>query len=78
MLSQKLNDNWTVQGAAHAGTDMAPWYKGSLLTGAFGVRWVSDSNNDAFYTWLNAINSAQARHARYMEHSDQIRIAVQW
>jgi hypothetical protein len=62
MLTQKLNDQWTVQGAIHSGTDMAPWYKGSVLTGAAGVRWVSQSNNDAFYTWLNAINSAHFRH----------------
>jgi hypothetical protein len=62
MVTQKLNDQWTVQAVAHSGTDMAPWYKGSLLTGAFGARWVSQENNDAFYTWLNAINSAEFRH----------------
>jgi hypothetical protein len=61
MATVKLNDQWTVQAALHAGTDMAPWYKGSLLTPAFGVRWVSQSNNDAFYGWLNAINSAKFR-----------------
>jgi putative OmpL-like beta-barrel porin-2 len=61
MFTFKLSDQWMLQAAAHAGTDMAPWYKGSLLTGAFGVRWVSKSNNDAFYTWLNAINSAEFR-----------------
>jgi hypothetical protein len=61
MFTFKLDDQWTVQAAAHAGTDMAPWYKGSLLTGAFGVRWVAQDNNDAFYTWLNAINSAKFR-----------------
>jgi hypothetical protein len=62
MVSQMINQQWTVQAAIHAGTDMAPWYKGSLLTGAAGVRWVSLDNNDAFYAWLNAINSAQFRH----------------
>jgi hypothetical protein len=62
MITQKINDQWTVQGAIHAGTDMAPWYKGSLLTGAAGVRWVSCDNNDAVYAWLNAINSAEFRH----------------
>ncbi len=61
MFTFKLNDQWMVQAAAHSGTDMAPWYKGSLLTGAVGVRWVSQSNNDAVYTWLNAINSAEFR-----------------
>jgi hypothetical protein len=62
MLSQKLNDQWMVQFAIHAGTDMAPWYKGSLFTPAAGVRWVSKDNNDAVYAWLNAINSAEFRH----------------
>jgi hypothetical protein len=56
-----LNKQWTVQAAIHSGTDMAPWYKGAIPTGAFGVRWVSQSNNDAMYTWLNAINNARFR-----------------
>jgi hypothetical protein len=68
MLTFKLNDQWLVQGAIHAGTDMAPWYKGALATGAFGVRWVSKSNNDAFYGWLNAINDARFR---YFEEAGQ-------
>jgi hypothetical protein len=62
MLTQKLNDQWMAQAVIHSGTDMAPWYKGALATGAFGVRWVSQDNNDATYTWLNAINSAKFRH----------------
>jgi hypothetical protein len=62
MVSQKLNDQWTVQGAIHSGTDMAPWYKGAVFAGAAGVRWVSRDNNDAVYAWLNAIDSAQFRH----------------
>ena len=42
---------------------MAPWYPGRhCRRGAFGIRWVSKSNNDAFYTWLNAINNAEFRH----------------
>jgi hypothetical protein len=61
MLTFKLSDQWTAQAALHSGTDMAPWYKGALPTGAFGVRWVAKSNNDAFYTWLNAINNAKFR-----------------
>lgn len=62
MVSQKLNDRWMVQGVLHAGTDMAPWYPGALPTAAFGVRWVSKDNNNAFYTWANALNSAKFRH----------------
>jgi hypothetical protein len=62
LVSQKLNDQNTVQAAIHSGTDMAPWYKGALVTGAFGWRWVSEDNNDSFYTWLNAINGAKFRH----------------
>jgi hypothetical protein len=62
MLTQKIDDHWMVQGVVHAGTDMAPWYKGALWTGAFGFRWVSSDNRTAFYTWLNAINGAEFRH----------------
>jgi hypothetical protein len=62
MISQKIDDQWMVQAVLHSGTDMAPWYKGALPTGAFGVRWVSQDNNDALYTWLNAINDAKFRH----------------
>lgn len=58
MLTFKLSDQWMFQAALHSGTDMAPWYKGALPTGAFGIRYVAKSNNDAFYGWLNAINDA--------------------
>src|SRR4029077_16128824 len=46
----------------HSGTDMAPWYKGAIPTGAVGFRWVALDNNDAIYAWLNAINNAQFRY----------------
>jgi hypothetical protein len=65
MLTFKLSDQWMFQVAVHAGTDMAPWYPGALWTGACGIRWVSPSNNDAFYGWLNAINSSNFR--RFLE-----------
>jgi hypothetical protein len=58
-LTMMLSKNWIVQAGLHAGTDMAPWYKGATPTGMFGVRWVSKDNNDAFYTVLNAINNAE-------------------
>jgi hypothetical protein len=61
MLTFLLNEQWMVQGAIHAGTDMAPWYKGATPTGFFGLRWVSKDNNDAFYTCLNNINDARWR-----------------
>jgi hypothetical protein len=62
LLTQKLNDQWTVQAGIHSGTDMAPWYKGSLLTGMAGIRWVALDNNDSIYAWVNAVNSGQFRH----------------
>ncbi len=61
MFTVMLNKNWTVQAALHAGTDMAPWYKGAVPTGMFGVRWVSDSNKDSIYLVLNDINSSRFR-----------------
>jgi hypothetical protein len=54
-----LDKQWTVQGAVHAGTDMAPWYQGAVPTGMAGVRWVSESNDDSIYLVLNSINDAK-------------------
>ncbi|MFZ1933190.1 MAG: outer membrane beta-barrel protein [Thermoguttaceae bacterium] len=62
MFSFMLNEQWMVQGAITAGTDMAPWYEGATPTGMFGVRWVSEDNKDSIYTCLNNINSAEFRH----------------
>ncbi len=62
MLSFKLNDQWMVQGAITAGTDMAPWYEGATPTGMFGIRWVAEDNKDSIYTCLNNINDAEFRH----------------
>jgi hypothetical protein len=65
MATIMLNENWTVQAALHAGTDMAPWYKGALPTGMFGIRWVAPSNNDSVYLVLNSINAAKFRRFKY-------------
>jgi Putative beta-barrel porin-2, OmpL-like. bbp2 len=61
MATLMLNKQWTIQAALHAGTDMAPWYKGATPTGMLGVRWVSEANNDSIYLVLNAINDAKFR-----------------
>lgn len=61
MFTVMLNKYWTVQAGLHAGTDMAPWYKGAVLTGMFGVRWVSHDNKDSIYLVLNDINNAKFR-----------------
>jgi hypothetical protein len=57
-----INDNWMLQGGIHAGTDMAPWYKGATPTGMLGARWVSSDNKDSIYTDVNAINNAKFRY----------------
>ena len=64
MATVMLNKYWTVQAAIHAGTDMAPWYKGAVPTGMFGVRWVAHDNNDSVYLVLNSINAAKFRRFR--------------
>ncbi len=61
MATIMLNKYWTVQACLHAGTDMAPWYKGALPTGMLGVRWVSCDNKDSIYLVLNSINAAKFR-----------------
>ena len=65
MLTIMLNYNWTVQACLHSGTDMAPWYKGALPTGMFGIRWVSCDNMDSVYLVLNSINAAKFRRFKY-------------
>lgn len=62
MVTQKINDQLSLQASFFAGTDMAPWYKGAIPTGAFGYRYVTKDNNDGFYTWVNALNNAEFRH----------------
>lgn len=62
MATLMLNQQWTVQAGINAGDDMAPWYKGAIPCGMFGVRWVSMENNDSIYAVLNQINNAQFRH----------------
>jgi Putative beta-barrel porin-2, OmpL-like. bbp2 len=59
MVSHQLNKQWMFQWGLHAGTDMAPWYKGAVPTGFLGVRWVGDGNNDSVYLVLNSINDAK-------------------
>lgn len=65
MATVMLNENWTVQAAIHAGTDMAPWYPGATPSGMVGIRWVAPSNNDSVYLVLNSINSAKFRRFQY-------------
>jgi hypothetical protein len=62
MVTQNIDKQWMFQAVLHSGTDMAPWYPGATPTGAFGLRYVTEDNNDAMYTWLNAINNAEFRH----------------
>ena len=62
MATILLNEQWMIQGAIESGTDMAPWYKGAIPGGMFGVRWVSKDNNDSIYAVLNDINNAEFRH----------------
>ena len=69
MLTLMLNKQWSIQGAVHAGTDMAPWYAGAVPTGMLGVRWVALDNNDSVYLVLNSINNAKFQ--RFKEDGQQ-------
>jgi len=62
MFSFQMTQRLMLQGAIEAGTDMAPWYRGATPTGMFGCRWVSEDNNNSFYTCLNNINNAKFRY----------------
>ena len=65
MASVRLSEQWMVQAAVNCGDDMAPWYQGARLCGFAAVRWVSKDNNDALYTALNQIDTAQFQHFQY-------------
>lgn len=65
MATIMINKYWTIQGAIHAGTDMAPWYRGAVPTGMLGVRWVSCDNKDSIYLVFNDINTAKFRRFQY-------------
>ncbi len=62
MFTFKLSDQWMVQAGINAGNDMAPWYKGAVPCGYFGLRWVAPGNNDSIYTVLNQIDDAKFSH----------------
>jgi Putative beta-barrel porin-2, OmpL-like. bbp2 len=62
MLTFLLNEQWIAQVGVDAGNDMAPWYRGAQPCGFLGLRWTSKANNDAIYTCLNQINSAEFQH----------------
>jgi hypothetical protein len=61
MATFMLSKQWMVQACINAGDDMAPWYTGATPCGMFGVRWVSESNNDSIYAVLNQINNGKFR-----------------
>lgn len=82
MATVMLNTFWTIQAAVHAGTDMAPWYKGAVPTAMLGVRWVSCNNNDSVYLVLNSINSAKFRrfkmYGQPLGHDNYNYLAATW
>jgi hypothetical protein len=62
--SIKLSDRWMWQLGIHAGSDMAPWYKGAIPTGESYLRWTSKTNNDSLYGGVDGINNGRFRLAR--------------
>ena len=62
MFSFQMTQRLMLQAAIEAGTDMAPWYPGATPTLFAGCRWVSEDNNNAFYTCLNNWNNAHFRY----------------
>jgi hypothetical protein len=60
----KLSDNLTLLNGIHAGSDMAPWFKGAQPTLESYVRWVSKTNNDSIFGGVDGINNGRFRLAR--------------
>jgi hypothetical protein len=82
MATVMLNKQWMVQAAIHAGTDMAPWYQGATPTGMFGVRWVSEDDNDSIYFVYNSLNNAKFRyfftHQQFAGHDNFNYPVITW
>ena len=63
MFSFQMTQRLMLQGAIHAGYRHGPMVCGSVFrTGFFGVRWVSEDNNNAMYICLNNIRNAKFRY----------------
>jgi hypothetical protein len=62
MFSFQMTNRLMLQAAIQSGTDMAPWYPGATPTLFAGCRWVSEDNNNAFYTCLNNWNNSHFRY----------------
>jgi hypothetical protein len=62
MFSCQMTNRLMIQAAIQSGTDMAPWYPGATPTLFAGCRWVSEDNNNAFYTCLNNWNNSHFRY----------------
>ncbi len=60
----KLSDQLTILNGLHAGSDMAPWFKGAIPTFETYARWVSKNNNDSIFAGVDAINNGRYRLAR--------------
>jgi hypothetical protein len=64
MFTFLLNKRNMFQIGLNAGDDQAPWRHDAISDPSLfvGYRWVSESNNDAFYTCLNQFNDARFHH----------------
>ena len=62
MFSFQMTQRLMLQAAIESGTDMAPWYPGATPTLFAGCRWISEDNNNAFYTCLNNWNNSHFRY----------------
>ena len=62
MFSFQLNQTKHGTRRDSGGHGHGPVVPGALPTGFFGWRWISESNNDAFYTCLNNINNGKFRY----------------
>jgi len=47
MATVMLDEQWTVQAASTPAPTWRPGMPGAMPTGMFGVRWVSEDNNDS-------------------------------
>jgi putative OmpL-like beta-barrel porin-2 len=55
----RLSQNWQLEGALHAGNDMAPWSNSARLNGNLMVRWTSTNGDDGLWGGINSLGNGQ-------------------
>jgi hypothetical protein len=70
----RLSPQWQLEGAVHAGNDMAPWVKSASINGNLMVRWTAPDGNNAFWGGINSLGSGHFKD----EHDNLQQVVGTW